>query len=470
MFEYSFSNMSDYILFALKLYLFLFSFCAVISLVLMMPKFFIRIFKKRSLASVIIFLCIIFFCIFYITRDIIIILSLLILFVSCFTMFLTVKRAISLKFLEMVSTKKIKMTDKMDSYPDISIIFPIRNESNVICQSLDKVFEVDYPLGKINVIVIDDNSADDTLDVLNRYSQKNKITIYRNDKEPGKASALNNFLKYINTEFLVIMDADHYMSKDFLKKAIPYFNNPKVGLVQGMNCIRNGNQSIIAKLVELEFHGLHQVIYYTQPMPVYLGTGAVFKTEVFKSTGLFKNDIPTEDWELSYRIHQKNYEIIFSNKFYTYELAPVKLSEFLKQRYRWLRGTWQAVKTQFLNTINSKNVNLSKKINFLFICSFPFTLVSFFIINVFYSLAFLNIVSWPLNTIWYSFIYIPYFFCYFLGILYAKKLKMIPILFLIPLFYSLYSIATFEAMFDEWIINSEFKGVKSDRSRLKINT
>ena len=379
-------------------------------------------------------------------------------------MYKTFLQAMKFKKLE----KKNKIGDQIDFYPEVSIIFPLKNESNVICQSLDKVFEVDYPLDKINVIVIDDHSTDDTLEVLSKYSQKNKITIYKNDKEPGKASALNNFLKYINTEFLVIMDADHCMSKNFLKKSIPYFNNPKVGLVQGMHSIRNGNQSIIAKLVELEYHGLHQVIYYIQPMPVYLGTGAVFKTEVFKSVGVFNNDIPTEDWEISYRLHQRNHVVIFSNKFCTYELAPVSLSQFLKQRYRWLRGTWQAVKIQFSNMINSKNLDFEKKLNFLVICLFPLTLTAFFIINVFYSLAFLKIISWPFNPLWHVLIYIPYFLTYFLSIKYAKKPKIIPVLFLIPLFYSLYSIATFEAMFDEWVLKSEFKGVKSDRSVLKI--
>ena len=233
MFEYSFHSISDYILFALKFYLFLFSISTIIFLLLMTPKSISKIFKKRNIKTVILCLCILFFCIFYITRNIMIILSLLILSIGSYGMFASIFKAIYFK----ISRKKSKLLDQMENYSEISIIFPIKNEVNVICRSLDKVFEVDYPPEKINVIVIDDYSTDGTLDVLNSYSQKNKITIYRNDKEPGKASALNNFLDKISTEFLVIMDADHHMSKDFLKKALPYFNNPKVGLVQGMNCL-----------------------------------------------------------------------------------------------------------------------------------------------------------------------------------------------------------------------------------------
>jgi cellulose synthase/poly-beta-1,6-N-acetylglucosamine synthase-like glycosyltransferase len=466
MLGYSFSNIGDCVLFAFKSYFFLFSFCAIISLIFLIPKFFFRIVKKRSLLSLIFFICIIVSCIFFITRDMIIILSLLTLLVSSYFMHKTFLQAMNFKKQE----KKKEIPDQIDEYPEISIVFPLKNESNVICLSLDKVFEVDYPKEKINVIVIDDHSTDDTYEVLMKYSQKNKITVYKNDKDPGKASALNNFLKYINTEFMVIMDADHFMSKDFFQKSIPYFKNPKVGLVQGMHIIRNGNQSIIAKLVELEYHALHQVIYYIQPMPVYLGSGAVFKTEVFKSVGAFNNDIPTEDWEISYRMHQQNYEVVFSNRFCTYELAPVSLSEFLKQRYRWLRGTWQAVKIQFSNMLKSNHLNSEKKLNFLVICLFPLTLTAFFIINVFYSLAFLKIISWPFDPLWHALIYVPYYLSYFLSIKYAKKPKMAPVLLLIPLFYSLYSIATFEAMFDEWVLNSEFKGVKSDRSTLKIKS
>ncbi len=457
---YQLHTINDFIMFVLKIYLFLFSLSVIIFLLIMTPEFIRRLVTKMNPIAAILFILILFFCFFNRTRNAVLLFILFILFVNSLVMFGSIFQAIFLK----VIRRKSKIPDKMDYYPEITIIYPIKNESNIICNSIDKAFEVDYPPEKIKIIVIDDNSTDNTLDVLNNYSKKNKITVYKNDKEPGKASALNNILNNVSTEFLVIMDADHYMSKDFLKKALPYFKNPKVGLVQGMNCIRNGDQSIIAKLVELEYHGLYQVMYYLKPLPAYLGTGAVFKTEVFKMTGMFKNDISTEDLEFSFRIHQNNYEVIYSNKFCTYELATVKLNEFLRQRYRWLRGTWQAVKTQFSNMIVSKNMNFLKKLDFLSTCFFPCILLCSFLINVYYFFGFINVISWPVSMLWLFFINIPYILYYFLGVIFAKKTKMIPVVLLIPLFYALYSIAAFEAMFDEWVINSNYKGIKADRS------
>ncbi|MGA2143311.1 MAG: glycosyltransferase family 2 protein [Brevinematales bacterium] len=421
--------------------------------------------KTKRIIPFISFLCIILCSIFFITRDIIIIINAAIIGFYGFCLLLSTKQALSQN-----SSKKAGKTGipQVGDYPEVSILFPLKNEQNVITRSLDKVFEADYPGDKIHVIVIDDHSTDGTAVILEEYKKKNPITLYHNQGKPGKASAINDFLPKLKTDFVVILDADHQMSKNFLKEAVQYFTDPKVGLVQGMNCIRNGNQSIVAKLVELEFIGLHQIIYYTKPMAVYLGSGAMIRTEAFKAAGEFNNDIATEDWELCFRIHQKNYNVIFSNRFCTYELAAVRVREFLKQRYRWLRGTWQAVKIQYANMINSKNMSVPKKIDFILAGFFPFTLVSYFTINVFYALDFLHIISWPINPVWLLCLNLPFMIYYVAASLFARKAHMLLVIPLVPLFYILYSMATFEAMFDEWVINSSFLGEKADRSAVKV--
>ena len=247
-----------------------------------------------------------------------------------------------------------------------------------------------------------------------------------------------------------------------------FFNDKDVALVQGMNTIRNGNRSLISKLVEIEYNSLQQIFYYSRSTALFFGSGGIFRCEVLKVTGDFNNNIPTEDWEMSYRLHQKGYNMIFCNKISTFELGPVKVKDFIKQRYRWMRGTWTGVKVQFSNIINSLKIKNSDKIELISLGAVPITLLGYFIIHFFYSFGCINIITLPFNLNLLLLLYIPLCIFNFLGLIFAKNLKSLPFILLIPYQYLLYSLSTFEAMIDEWVFNSKFKGLKADRSSIDL--
>jgi len=462
-----------YFLFICKIYLSLFTVVVIAYFIIKTPNICLRLLQKKNPYAIAISLVIVSVFFFPLTRNIMIITSVLILSIYCLGLIESCRGAYLIRKGEKWKWKKSNISiNKNNKYiiknnenlKNITIIFSLKNESNVICRSLDKIFQLDYPQDKINVIVINDYSTDNTLDVLEQYSENHSITVISNINEAGKASALNSVLENITTELVLIMDADHHISKDFIKKAVKYFRNPEVGMVQGMNVIRNGNQSIISKLVEMEYHGLHQIIYYVKPMPVYLGTSAIFRSDIFKITGLFKNELATEDWELSFRMHQKCIESIFCKDCYTDELAPVTINSFYKQRYRWLRGTWQCIETHFSNMILSKNIQFTKKIDFVSVCIFPLALLSYLCINTCWGLDYFNLITLPIFPDTVLILQIPFILFYIQGIIYSKKYKTLPVVVLVPYFYTLYSLAAFEAMFDEWILKRKYHGEKMDRS------
>lgn len=477
MFEFSFANanIGDYFLLFFKFYFFILGIFAVSYSIFLLCKFIYRIIKKPKIKSIIMILLLILLGIFPITRNIIIILSFSILVFYNANFIFMCFSAVLLKIKEKnKNTKKFSDKNPMVSFPDnynyptLSILFPIKDESKIICNSLDKVLEVDYPIDKIDIVVIDDHSTDNTLEVLNNYSKKDMITILENDQELGKASAMNKALKHIKTDFVLILDADHYMSKDFLKNGIRFFDDCDVVMVQGGLTIRNGKRSLISKLVEIEYNHWHQIFYYTRSTTLFMGSGCIFRSNALKATGEFNNDIPTEDWEMSYRIHQKGYKTVYCNKFSTNELAPEKIKDFMKQRYRWIRGTWTGLKVQFSNILNNTKMDKSKKIEILSLGLLPIILIGYFVIYFFYSLGFINIIAFPIDFKIILLCHIPFYIYNILGLIFAKNLKNLPFIIFIPFEYLMYSLSGIEAMIDEWIFNSSFKGLKADRSGLEM--
>lgn len=436
----------------------------------LIPKYVYRSIKNIDYKSIFLILLFILFGVYNITRNILIIASFSALVLYSLNFMISSFSTIVLRIKEKSNDAK-NITNfilEEKDYPDITILFPLKNESKIICNSIDKIFEIDYPLDKINIIVVDDHSTDNTLEVLNNYSKKGNITILKNDLEPGKASSLNKALRHIKTEFVLILDADHYISKDFLKKGIGYFTDKDVAMVQGVNTIRNGKRSLISKLVEIEYNGLHQVFYYSRNAVLFMGSGGIFRCEYLKSTGNFNNDIPTEDWEMSYRLHQKGFKLVYCNKISTYELGPEKIGDFLKQRYRWMRGTWTGVKVQFSNTLKAPNMKFLKRFEILSLAFVPIILFGNFLLFLFYSLSCFKIISFPIDFQILLLFHLPFYIFNILGLIFAKNMKSLPFIIFIPYQYLLYSLSDFEAMIDEWVFNSKFKGLKADRSSIDM--
>jgi len=455
------------ILFIFNTYVLALSFGAIVLFFInLLPQFISRFIKKPNCKSFIISMTLFTCTFFHTTRNIIIIMSFSLLVLFSINFILSVITILCKK----MKHRNAKHIYGGDTYPKISVIFPVKNESKCICSSLDKVFNLDYPISNLNVIVVDDHSTDNTMEVITEYSKKHPLTIIKNDTKPGKASALNMVLTKISTEYVLILDADHHISKNFLKNGLSFFKDPDIALVQGKSRIRNGKNSFLAKITEGEYHILQNVFYPARKTSIFLGSGGIFRYSALMAAGPFNNSIPTEDWEMSYRLHQCGYKLIFCNDICTQELGPETIPDFFKQRYRWMRGTWIGVKTQFNNMLKSKNINLSQKIDFISFGAIPVTLTGYYIFNFFFLFGFFNIINPPVTANIYFLSLIPYLIFNATGLILAKKFWMLPfVVVLVPYQYLLYSFSAFDAMFDEWVLNRNYNGLKSDRSKINMD-
>ena len=90
--------------------------------------------------------------------------------------------------------------------PKVTIFLPTRNESSNIVRKIDEILSMDYPLSKINVLVIDSCSSDDTVQLASNYlSLSNSVCgweVFCLEKA-GKSVAVNQALDKIETEFFV---------------------------------------------------------------------------------------------------------------------------------------------------------------------------------------------------------------------------------------------------------------------------
>lgn len=103
---------------------------------------------------------------------------------------------------------------------DLTIVIPTYNRAHLITRTLDSISAQILPPKE--VIVVDNNSSDDTIDILNRYRQRNldfELTILKESK-PGAAAARNRGLKEVETPFVMFFDSDDTMRPEHIKEVI----------------------------------------------------------------------------------------------------------------------------------------------------------------------------------------------------------------------------------------------------------
>ena len=141
------------------------------------------------------------------------------------------------------------------NYPPVTILVAAFNEADSIASSLRGIFLQDYA-GSIQVIVINDGSTDNTLQIVKvlqaEYSNLELINLERNG---GKAAALNHGLAQCKTDIVITIDADSYILKDGVRHLVGrYLSDPtNTKAVAGEILIRNSRENWITKAQEWDY-------------------------------------------------------------------------------------------------------------------------------------------------------------------------------------------------------------------------
>jgi glycosyltransferase involved in cell wall biosynthesis len=113
--------------------------------------------------------------------------------------------------------------------PLISVVIDTFNYGLFIEQAIDSVLSQHYPIGRIQVVVIDDGSTDDTVKRMGKYSDRIE---YRCKVNKGQASALNLGFKYAFGEIVALLDADDYWYPTKLRRIQEEFaRDEEIGFV-----------------------------------------------------------------------------------------------------------------------------------------------------------------------------------------------------------------------------------------------
>ncbi len=275
-------------------------------------------------------------------------------------------------YLAYLSTKRKDIPSFLDlGTPTITIQLPLYNEKYVAKRLVDAVCAMDYPKEKMRIMVLDD-SDDDTVDlmhdVINDYQKQgfNIEHIRRGTRKGYKAGSLKHAMKSTNTDFVAIFDADFIPPRWFLRKAIPYFSEPKIGLVQCRWGHVNENYSAItqAQALSLDFHFLieQKAKSNSHLYMNFNGTAGIWRRECIDDAGGWHTATLVEDLDLSYRAQMKGWKCVFLPDIVVNAELPVQMNAAKRQQFRWAKGSIQCAIKLLSDIIIKRKIAITTKI------------------------------------------------------------------------------------------------------------
>jgi len=127
------------------------------------------------------------------------------------------------------------LTPAPNELPAVSIIVPAHNEEQVLPQKIENLRHLDYPVERMQIILVSDGSTDNTGGILQAIEDPNFESILLSERQ-GKANALNQAIVRARNRILVFCDASTLFEPDAVKKLVRHFSEPTVGAVCGAVC------------------------------------------------------------------------------------------------------------------------------------------------------------------------------------------------------------------------------------------
>jgi poly-beta-1,6 N-acetyl-D-glucosamine synthase len=236
---------------------------------------------------------------------------------------------------------------ELEAAPLVSIIVPAFNEGAMIHAVLESLLAIDYP--SFEVLVIDDGSSDDTFLRALPFQRRRPEVECRVLAKPngGKFDALNHGIAQARGEIVVCIDGDSILHRDALKRCVAHFSDPRIGAVAGN--VRVANRiSFWSGLQALEYiagYGLNKRAQsFARAVTVVPGPLGAFRKSALSAVNGYEGDTFAEDFDLTVKLLAAGWHIVYEPRAVVFTEAPERTLELLKQRYRWTRGSLQALR------------------------------------------------------------------------------------------------------------------------------
>jgi cellulose synthase/poly-beta-1,6-N-acetylglucosamine synthase-like glycosyltransferase len=241
-------------------------------------------------------------------------------------------------------TSRLQGPDSGDK-PHISVIVPTYNEESTIEGKLNDLIGQEYPLEKMELIVMDSGSVDQTPRMVQSFIDSHPglhLVLIRENERKGKSAAMNKAIQLVSSksEIVVVTDSDSRLGEQDLDRVVEALKDSRVGLVSGVQLIPNPRESGSTRL-ESRYRSFYRIIREGESLldstPICDGELVALKRSVLQSFRV-REDVNADDTQLAILTRRAGFKSICCPDATFQEFAPPKIRDLWKQKVRRGQG------------------------------------------------------------------------------------------------------------------------------------
>jgi len=283
--------------------------------------------------------------------------------------------------------KPVPIQGAPHTWPTVDVMVPSYNEDAGILEvTLLAAAQMEYPADRFNVYLLDDggtvqkrNQSDPAAaeEARRRHVELQELCaelgvgyLTRDKNVHAKAGNINAALDKTGGDLVLILDADHVPTRDFLLRTVGWFQKePKLFLMQTPHFFLNPDP-IEKNLDTFEYMPSENEMFYRVIQKgldfwgasFFCGSAALLRREYLMEIGGISGESITEDAETALELHRRGYKSAYLDRPLIAGLQPESLDGFVVQRTRWAQGMVQIFILK--NPLTAKGLTLPQRLGY----------------------------------------------------------------------------------------------------------
>lgn len=247
-----------------------------------------------------------------------------------------------------------------DFTPGVSIIIPCFNEEKWIHRTILSCVNQNYPIDKLEVIVVDDRSTDKSVEQIEkvismihneaeRFQTKERVRMHVLSENGGKRVALVKGVEMAKHDLVVFVDSDSFLEPTAIRHLVQPFQDPKMGGVAGRTDVENKFTNSITKLQTVRYYIAFRIMKAAEawfdsvtclsgPLSCYRKELVLKHSEAWLTQKFLGQPATFGDDRSMTNFILKTHRTSYQDSAICSTIVPSEMSVFLKQQMRWKRS------------------------------------------------------------------------------------------------------------------------------------
>ena len=235
--------------------------------------------------------------------------------------------------------------------PTVAIVVPAFNENEAVERTIDSCAETAYPPDKLEIVVVNDGSTDNTWQHISRAAARHPslVTCIDLGRNMGKRAAVTAGIRATAAEIIVSVDSDSVPAPWAIRKLVQGFADHKVGAISGLTHVRNATTNLLTRMQAASYYVNFQLFKAAESFVntvscasgcfcAYRRAAVMPVLDDWENQKLFGRPWSHGDDRALTNMILRHWKVIYDSEAEAWTDAPDEYRTFFKQQLRWQKS------------------------------------------------------------------------------------------------------------------------------------